>query len=180
MQPWLWFNSDWVINHCCYQEGHPAKIAPVLQKNTHLSEVVWTHEIGSALCYGLPQWVGSQIMREGAGSLTQWNVAIQQGLRQWKHVEWVQFGCEAVILGHSIGTPCIVCADLYDWCRPDKQTSESGAFMILVNAAMCAPWVAWIGANAVVHFVWVGTLLGCQIYQVDNCCSDGPTRIISN
>jgi len=56
--------------------------------------------------------------------------------------------------------------DMYEWCRPNKETSESGYLMILVNASMCAPWVAWIAANGVVHFVWVGTLLGCQLYQV--------------
>jgi len=60
----------------------------------------------------------------------------------------------------------VLSVDLCEWCPPDKATSESGYFMIVVNAAMCAPWVAWIGANAVVHYVWVGTLLGCQIYQV--------------
>jgi len=63
---------------------------------------------------------------------------------------------------------CYVCTDLYEWCQPDKETAESGFFMIIVNAGMCAPWVAWIGGNAVVHFVWVGTLLGCQMYQVGN------------
>lgn len=68
---------------------------------------------------------------------------------------------------------CYVCADLSEWCRPDKETSESGYLMIVVNAAMCAPWVAWIGANGIVHFVWVGALLGCQLYQV----SDGYNNL---
>jgi len=62
----------------------------------------------------------------------------------------------------------ITCVDLYEWCQPDKETSDSGYSMILLKAAMCAPWVAWIGGNAVVHFFWVGALLGCQIYQVGN------------
>jgi len=61
---------------------------------------------------------------------------------------------------------CYICTDLSEWCPPSKETAESGYFMIVVHAAMCAPWVAWIGGNAVVHFFWVGTLLGCQIYQV--------------
>jgi len=59
-----------------------------------------------------------------------------------------------------------MCTDLYEWCRPDKETLESGYMMVVANAAMCAPWVAWIGGNAIVHFVWVGILLGCQLYQV--------------
>jgi len=67
---------------------------------------------------------------------------------------------------------CYVCADLSEWCRPDKQTSESGYLMIIVNAAVCAPWVAWIGANGIVHFVWVGALLGCQLYQVSDRYND--------
>ena len=62
----------------------------------------------------------------------------------------------------------VVCADMSEWCSPDEATSESGYTMVAVGAARCAPWVAWIGGNAVVHFVWVGTLLGCQIYQVTN------------
>lgn len=36
----------------------------------------------------------------------------------------------------------------------------------LKTVGTCEPWVAWVGANATLHAVWVATLLGCQLYQV--------------
>lgn len=41
-----------------------------------------------------------------------------------------------------------------------------GFFDSLVKILVCSPWVAWIALNCVVHFLWVGTLLGCQLYQI--------------
>lgn len=58
--------------------------------------------------------------------------------------------------------------DFVEWCNMDL--SRDGYFSGLMKAAVCAPWVAWIGGNAVVHFTWVGMLLGCQIYQVRTHC----------
>jgi palmitoyltransferase len=51
-----------------------------------------------------------------------------------------------------------------EWCPQDPM--KNGYMISVVNAAVCAPWVAWIGGNAAVHFMWVGMLLGCQLYQI--------------
>ena len=55
-------------------------------------------------------------------------------------------------------------ADLVEWCNVN--VSRDGYYTALTTAAVCSPWVVWIGGNAVVHFTWVGMLLGCQLYQV--------------
>ena len=34
-----------------------------------------------------------------------------------------------------------------------------------------SPWYVWIQMNAIVHLVWVGALLICQMYQVSYLCT---------
>ncbi|XP_042222045.1 palmitoyltransferase ZDHHC17-like [Homarus americanus] len=44
--------------------------------------------------------------------------------------------------------------------------SKQGIWSSLGSVGTCEPWVAWVGANATLHALWVATLLGCQLYQV--------------
>ncbi|XP_078332634.1 palmitoyltransferase ZDHHC17-like isoform X1 [Crassostrea virginica] len=37
---------------------------------------------------------------------------------------------------------------------------------IMYKVLKTSPWVFWVGANAMVHIVWVTVLLSCQLYQV--------------
>ena len=43
---------------------------------------------------------------------------------------------------------------------------EFGFFGKLFHMVKCSPWVAWVGANAGFHCIWVTTLTICQSYQV--------------
>lgn len=43
---------------------------------------------------------------------------------------------------------------------------EDGITGILYKVLKTSPWVFWVGANAMVHIVWVTVLLSCQLYQV--------------
>lgn len=44
---------------------------------------------------------------------------------------------------------------------------EDGITGILYKVLKTSPWVFWVGANAMVHIVWVTVLLSCQLYQVN-------------
>ena len=43
---------------------------------------------------------------------------------------------------------------------------DDGFFMALARITKCNSWVFWIAINAFLHFFWVGSLLGHQLYQV--------------
>ena len=43
---------------------------------------------------------------------------------------------------------------------------QDGAFVTVGILMTSSPWVAWIYFNAVLHTLWVFTLLLCQLYQV--------------
>ncbi|KAI4463292.1 palmitoyltransferase hip14 [Holotrichia oblita] len=51
-------------------------------------------------------------------------------------------------------------------CRIDL--SSLGFWKFLLAIGQCEPWVAWVGANSLLHFTWVLMLLVCQLYQVSN------------
>ncbi|KAK9730918.1 Ankyrin repeats (3 copies) [Popillia japonica] len=44
--------------------------------------------------------------------------------------------------------------------------SSLGFWKFLVAIGQCEPWVAWVGANSLLHFTWVLMLLVCQLYQI--------------
>lgn len=48
-------------------------------------------------------------------------------------------------------------------CIIDRNESYATVAMAI---ARCDPWVAFIAANALLHFAWVSMLLVCQIYQI--------------
>ncbi|XP_074660253.1 palmitoyltransferase ZDHHC17-like [Tubulanus polymorphus] len=60
---------------------------------------------------------------------------------------------------------CIFGCTMY-WKEHCKIQSSDGFMAALSTSMSCAPFVFWIFANAVLHFIWVGALLVCQIYQV--------------
>ncbi len=49
----------------------------------------------------------------------------------------------------------------------NKKLEEFGYIGRMFQAFKCAPWVAWVGANAGFHMFWVTTLTICQFYQVN-------------
>ena len=52
-------------------------------------------------------------------------------------------------------------------CDSEYQ-GEFGYLGTLYHMMRCRPWVAWVGANAGFHCIWVTTLGICQFYQVNN------------
>lgn len=46
--------------------------------------------------------------------------------------------------------------------------ANASIWNISITWLTCDGWLAWIGANALLHFIWVGTLFCCQMYQVQN------------
>lgn len=66
-----------------------------------------------------------------------------------------------------ISCALVLCISLVDWVETcNLNIGTDGFFDSLTKILVCSPWVAWIALNAAVHFLWVGTLLGCQLYQV--------------
>lgn len=45
-------------------------------------------------------------------------------------------------------------------------TEEDTPDNYFIAAATCDSWVMWVAINTALHFLWVGTLLACQSYQV--------------
>jgi len=43
-----------------------------------------------------------------------------------------------------------------------------GIFVVIAKVIECGPWVFWISLNAIIHLIWVITLLSCQLYQVSS------------
>ncbi|KAK2144610.1 hypothetical protein LSH36_743g00003 [Paralvinella palmiformis] len=41
-----------------------------------------------------------------------------------------------------------------------------GIFVVIAKVIECGPWVFWISLNAIIHLIWVITLLSCQLYQI--------------
>lgn len=67
-----------------------------------------------------------------------------------------------------LNTLNVKCFFLTDWranCPFDIY--EDGITGILYKVLKTSPWVFWVGANAMVHIVWVTVLLSCQLYQVN-------------
>ncbi|ESO09131.1 hypothetical protein HELRODRAFT_169073 [Helobdella robusta] len=61
---------------------------------------------------------------------------------------------------------CIYGAYVYMSSTCYWDTKVNGLMWTLYNSCFCAPWVAWVAVNALLHFLWVGILLVCQLYQV--------------
>ncbi|KAJ8299433.1 hypothetical protein KUTeg_023493, partial [Tegillarca granosa] len=56
---------------------------------------------------------------------------------------------------------------LFDWehnCPFDIY--EDGITGVVYKVLKSSPWVFWISLNAMIHSVWVGILLLCQLYQI--------------
>lgn len=44
--------------------------------------------------------------------------------------------------------------------------NETSFWKVIVSIGQCDAWVAWVCANAMLHFAWVLMLFACQVYQV--------------
>lgn len=43
---------------------------------------------------------------------------------------------------------------------------EDGLLNAIMILSSCNPWVGWVTANAILHFMWVAVLTFCQMYQI--------------
>nr|XP_045618619.1 palmitoyltransferase Hip14-like [Procambarus clarkii] len=91
------------------------------------------------------------------------------------HCPWVGNCIGANNLKYFIGYLIMLCAMscfvlqgcFYFWNGAcNIYFAKQGIWSSLGSIGTCEPWVAWVGANATLHALWVATLLGCQLYQV--------------
>lgn len=43
---------------------------------------------------------------------------------------------------------------------------EDGLWAALLIVNSCTPWIGWVMANSLLHFIWVAILTVCQLYQI--------------